>query len=334
MNNKHLFIGLHIPKTAGTTLLYILQKNLSKHSLHQTTSLIKNAKLGISFVEEMKYLDDISTIFGHEVDAKTICYFPNKSIYLFTFIREPISRLISYFNYSQRLFASQGRGEIHIEDFIKANRNQMCRFIINRFHDFLSLDDKKSLMPHEKAIKILQSFDFVGTTEHFDSSVELLLDDMNLSSYSYTGKKKNVAKKSVNILENNIDIDIDMIQSQNSEDYKLYEHFLYNLSNSNLDSKFVKNPFGFRKEQKKQCIDKMLAIKLDENQRLRYLYTKAAREYRNHHQLEKFIEEQKQVILRNALKLDCMLSCLDEKSTISTQPEFFNQVVEIVDKEN
>ena len=335
MNKKSVFIGLHIPKTAGTSLLSILQENLSKQSLHQTTSLIKNANLGVPFVEEMKYLDDITTIFGHEVDAKTICYFPNRRIYLFTFIREPISRLISHYKYQQRLLASQGREQISINNFIESNKNQICRFIVNRFHNFLSIDDKKNLRLHKKAIKILQSFDFVGTTEYFDSSVGFLLDDMgiDIEESSYVGKKKNITKKSSENLEK--DIDSSLLKSENKEDCKLYEFFIRDFENNHSNSEFIKNPLGFQKKQKMLQVNKMLTMKIDENKRLRYLYYKAANEYKNNHQLEKFIEEQKQLILRNALKLDCMISCLEEKSNVlSVKPKIHNKLADIIDKEN
>lgn len=334
MTNKTIYIGLHIPKTAGMTLLNLLEKKFPLGNLHQTTSLAKNAELGIPFIEEMANTENIESLFGHHVDAQTICYFPNREIYLYTFIREPISRLISHFYYHERLCKAQNRESLSLQEFADSNKNQMCKFIVNRFSVFLSKEELKSLSLHEKAIKILQTFDLVGSSDEFDEYLLLLLQDMKVEKEKDLVRK--IGKKNVNPHKNNKQLDLeentefkDILVKENGEDCKLYEYYqVYS-----KESKRLKNPFGFSEELKQSCVEKVLKEGVNKEQRLKSLYQKAANEYKNHGILKKVIGEQKQILLANALKLSLLIE-QDRQIQKTNTKDIYQRVKEIIEKYN
>ncbi len=319
MENKFVYIGLHIPKTAGTTLLSLLESKLPNGRFHQATNLVENAKQSIPFIEEMENTQSISAVFGHHVNAGTIHYFPQRKIYLYTFLREPIARLISHFHYQERLHKMQGRKSLSFREFSTTNCNQICRYIVNRFNIFLNKNDKKILVLHEQAIKILQAFDLVGYSEDFDKYLRLLLEDMNIDySDIQTVEKRNVTSHYENKLLDTKKISL--LERENEEDCKLYKYYmgkLLLLERQQAEKQLIKNPIGLDKKFKKECISQVMKHSFNEEERLRGVYKRAANEYKNKGILEEIIKKQKAILLKEALKIDCLRKEGLEKEKIS-----------------
>ncbi len=329
MKNKPIYIGLHIPKTAGATLLNLLESKLPNGTLHQTTNLVKNAKQGIPFIEEMEDTQNIFAVFGHYVNAGVIHYFPQRKVYLYTFLREPIARLVSHFHYQERLYKMQGRKPLSFREFSTINRNQICRYIVKRFNIFLNKNDKKKLALHEQAIKILQAFDLVGCSENFDKYLWLLLEDMKIDySDTQTVGKRNVASYNGN---KSLDIQqIHLLEKENEEDCKLYKYYMEKLllsQNKKSRKKLIKNPIGLDERFKSKCISKVMKQSFNKEERLRTAYRRAANQYRNDGVLEEVIKKQKTILLKEALKIDCLRK---EKSGKEETSDIYEKIKSLV----
>ena len=158
LNVENVFIGVHIPKTAGVTLIKILEKEFGFDKFQQTTNLQRNADLGIPFIEELHDTSNYKVLFGHQVDEKTLFQFFNRNIYLFTFIREPIQRILSQYRFCIGLGKRKNKKPVNFDGFYSGlQKNGMCNWIISRFPSFLD-DNDISLPLHQKAIKILRCF--------------------------------------------------------------------------------------------------------------------------------------------------------------------------------
>ena len=297
---RDIFIGPHIPKTAGSTLIDILEKKLSFHKFHQTTSLIKNANLEIPFIEEITNTNKFNVVFGHHVDEKILLHFPNRNKYLFTFIREPVKRIISQYCFNDRLRKVQGFNPVDFEKFYnKIQKNLICNWLVKRFPSFLD-DEDNSLPLHKKTIKILQSFKFVCCAEEFNSMIRRLLKDMKIDSQSLDLSPKN----STNYKDFEITYNFDRIKSENQEDLLLYIFF----GNARKDNPDSRNPLGFNPEYYQQSLSKLLNKPYDKTRRLRDCFSKAADEYKDYGKLEREIAKSKQKLLNETLKLEVLFS--------------------------
>ena len=297
---KKVFIGTHIPKTAGSTLIGVLEKEFGYGRFHQTTSLMKNANLEIPFIEEVINTDKFDVVFGHHVDEKILLHFLNRDIYLFTFIREPVQRIISQYYFSNQLRKDQNHKLVDFKDFYnRIPKNFMCHFIIKRFSLFLGNGDN-SLSLHKKAIRVLQSFKFVCHTEEFDSMIIHLLEDMKINS-------KNVAflrKNTTNYKEFEDRFDLDRIKSENKEDLLLYDFFC----NARKENLYSRNPLGFNLDYYQQSLSKLANKPYAQTQRLRYCFSKAAQEYQDYGKLEREVAKSRQKLLNEALKFEVLFS--------------------------
>lgn len=143
-------IFIHIYKCAGTTIRNTLAENYSilidNHNSEVIYSQTKNYNYPTYSGEDI--------IFGHFLYNKW--NFPN--IPMITFLRHPIERLISQYLYDIDLFGKEFK---HTKDGIikysEINKNLMTRFIGNK--------DK---------------MDFIGITEKFDESIEIMKKKYNL----------------------------------------------------------------------------------------------------------------------------------------------------------
>jgi hypothetical protein len=159
-----IFLGLHIPKCAGTTLLRRAMSRLPGHAVHQSTSHRTNFLQGnLSFLALARY-DHLRFVFGHSVHEEMIKRLPAPPI-LFTGLREPEARLRSYLGW-QRHLRDEGQPTETLEEALFKTRDPMCWFIINRFPTLAGT----SGTPAERAMNALRAFTycyFPDTLERF-----------------------------------------------------------------------------------------------------------------------------------------------------------------------
>ena len=162
----HTFVGLHIPKCAGTSFLHMAMESLPRHQVYQNTSIIMNWKDKQPEFSDIQDYQSLRIIWGHDIHEQMLHYVRNPI--LFTGMRDPVSRLISEARYQVDLKERQGM-QFDVFKWLLKQRNPMTWFIINRFPT-LADHNNKSLTPFDKAKKALSSFHHVYFTETFEKS--------------------------------------------------------------------------------------------------------------------------------------------------------------------
>jgi glycosyltransferase involved in cell wall biosynthesis len=157
-------ISIHIPKTAGRSLLNVFIQAYGEDGV-----LVVNRKLFRESRE--KGLQDIrnritsstKVIHGH-VHVSDILPLVDDypSAKLITFIREPMSRLLSHYRYELHIFEERGRisgiKTVPVDSFVNYATHEESRNLTHRFLSGISAD----------------KFFFIGRTEYFDYDVRTL----------------------------------------------------------------------------------------------------------------------------------------------------------------
>lgn len=160
-----VFLGLHIPKCAGTSVFSELEKNYND-KIYQSTSLINNIRNGKTDLLDNYPNMPFEGYFGHHFCDELLKLF-DKEPFLFTFVRNPTERALSHYKYINRMKKKLGQPEIDFEKFLE-NVSSMTSFILNRFPGLVDKCEAKS--PRwKKAASVLKKFDFVGDSSDLTS---------------------------------------------------------------------------------------------------------------------------------------------------------------------
>ena len=226
MNNIKIF--LHIPKTAGTTLNQILDREYkNKYSFYIE---IERKKLFEEFQSDLTN-KDINLLRGHfEFGIHLIVKSP---AYYLTFLRNPVDRVISEYYYilskSNHPYHAKLKNEkVNLDEFVKLynhiNNLQVKKISGTNFSQHF---DNIELTLYEESIletakrNLENYFPVVGLTEHFDESLLLLRKEFGWDWPYY--EKKNVTVKPKKFEEIPLSI-IEIIKEKNQLDIELYEY--------------------------------------------------------------------------------------------------------------
>ncbi|MFZ3102070.1 MAG: sulfotransferase family 2 domain-containing protein [Desulfitobacteriaceae bacterium] len=202
MNNKNVYVFLHIPKSAGMTFNRILESNFAENEIGSQVL----RKITISDDNERNKLLDYRYFGGHYFlsSIEGILNSIGVKPLLITMFRDPIKQFLSHYNYillvaKERHFAYKKLRDLSLEDFLKEEetrvwlRNYQTTWLTtdipfkrftNYYHedlDFtkiylkaLSEDRRSDAELFECAKSRLNRFDFVGVTENFNQGIQLL----------------------------------------------------------------------------------------------------------------------------------------------------------------
>mgnify|MGYP001816577853 FL=1 len=218
---KELFVGLHIHKTAGMTLLHQFKDQLGSDQYYSNSMYAVNYRHGEKELEErFPYgLNDIRVIFGHDVHQYMLTYFKERNVKLFTFLREPLDRIISWYCYHRKLFSRFGHEAPSFSQFYNDvfPQGTLCSLLTRAFPAFI---DSKNDPLYLQAISVLKKFYFVATLDDFSTKAPALCNDIGIVFHEKT--RKNVTNYK-NELKFENEIDFDYLKADNQDDIKLYE---------------------------------------------------------------------------------------------------------------
>jgi hypothetical protein len=237
---------LHIPKTAGSTMNYIIKKNYGSKAQeirwHWTAWLAKEkVKEKLESLKE----PDIELIHGHFVyGAHALRHQPQFKY--FTFVREPLAKAISGFQHVRRdkkatFHGSYKTGELAgylLDDRILENDNGLVRRI-SGFGDEVPYGSINQTHLDKAIQNIDDHFLGVGITERFDLSVTWF-KSMGIFKSVYYWKQNSARSKARDTVSEEV---LDRFRELNKWDVSLYSHCLSRFDSSTRNVSFSQNRF-------------------------------------------------------------------------------------------
>lgn len=227
---KKIILFRHISKTAGTTFKFILSNNFGSsycNSMAAKPSLITpNDKNILKF-----FYPRLKAIGGHNLSIEGD--FLSDKYFRITFIREPIARTISDFQYFCRRDEDIDKFILKFKTWINNPKNQ------NQQIKKIGLTDNFDL-----AIKnINNTYDFIGLTENFDRSLQILKQICPIKlNLKYNKKQISKNKELANRIKNSQEC-MNLIKQHNQLDIRLYDYVLENY----YERDYLKN-YSFNKD--------------------------------------------------------------------------------------
>lgn len=208
------FVGLHIHKTAGTSLLRYLEKHVPLR-LYGAYAL-RNYRLSELPLWASPVQTSRDIVWGHAI-YESFFYDFAKPIQLFTFLRDPVERIASWYSMLKRRNKLKTPDQT-LEAFALTHANSMSQMLVTRFP---SLSQDTTVPLHAQALAVLEKMCFVGFQAHYNEHLPLLLQLMRVPICPHTlGTRHNKAKK-IPVLEKS---EKRLLRDVNEQDYQLYQH--------------------------------------------------------------------------------------------------------------
>ena len=250
-------VFVQIPKTAETTFNFILSREYGKKRNCWAPS--NHVGAGFEFFNDLSdhKKNKINLVRGHMYYG--IHQFIDRPVHYISFLRDPISRIFSYYYHMQReaiVHSDKGgdwyetaRSGITLLDYIqqipdKLLDNDQVRRISGI--DFPYNGCKEEHLNIAKQ-RVLNNFKFIGVTEYFDESVLAIKNKLSWKKYPLY-VNENVNQK--NIINHESDKNtIQEIKLHNKYDQQLYDfaNKLFNERIQNFDENFNKQLAYYRK---------------------------------------------------------------------------------------
>lgn len=204
---------IHIKKTAGKTIKHIMRRELGLAHCDVKRWRRSDEFFDAADLRRLRHVyPRLKSIAGHSIkpysDLKE--FYPDLKYY--TFLREPVGRSISQYQYHMRMGRSvKGSFEEWIRD--------------PEYHN-LQVRAIAGAADLERALRLLKSdIDFVGLTERLDESLALMKRSLDLPDIDLSSGRVNAAKD--NSIRDRILADprrVALLREANELDLKLYEY--------------------------------------------------------------------------------------------------------------
>ncbi|MBE9190340.1 sulfotransferase family 2 domain-containing protein [Gloeocapsopsis crepidinum LEGE 06123] len=254
--NDASIIFLHIPKSAGSTLNTVINRQYRKEFIFSIYGFERSER-EVKTAEQFKALPEtrrrnIKLLRGH-IGFGLHKYLVQPSIYI-TLLRDPIKRVLSQYYYILRqpehpLYKELKTNNMSLQDYVISGidpnvNNGQTKALAGVKATTIKFGEVPITLLEDAQKNIQEHFAVVGLTEKFDESLILLQKVLGWKSLFYT--KKNVAKN-----QQSKDIsaaDMTLIQQYNELDIELYnfaEKYVENKMNQYKDS-FQKDLTAFK----------------------------------------------------------------------------------------
>lgn len=223
-------VFVHIPKTAGTTLNLIMERQYSSGKITSIHTPIENAAQ-ISRIQKLSpnQKQKIQLIKGHTF-LGWHKFLPQKCNY-FTILRNPVERFISnYFFLLKKKGHPLGqklvKQNVTLEDFVNwtGENNYQTRYLAKNIGE-KNLDIKNeecNRQTLELAKKNLQeNFTVVGTVEEFDKTLLILKNTFGWKNIYYKVRNRNKQRPASSLISQET---LDLIKEKNKLDLELYQY--------------------------------------------------------------------------------------------------------------
>jgi hypothetical protein len=207
-----MIISVHVPKTAGTTLLHYLQTHFNVFEDNEAWGYASLLKAMLKKSDLVKTYD---CIHGH-FPAMKYRFYPN-TIFI-TFVREPLERMVSHYYYWKKVYEIGNPGRDPYVDSLFKRDISLSDFV---FEEKL----KNQQWQYVRGIP-LSRYSFIGITDE-----KYLANDMNhlfneilrrplRNSVIERHNKTDYNKKSIS------NIDMEAFRKFHKKDYEIYEYAL------------------------------------------------------------------------------------------------------------
>jgi hypothetical protein len=204
-------IFMHIPKTSGTTFLYLLYKQYKYHT--EVLNLYHSKQLPQTGVSK-----EIKCIIGHHQFG--IHRGLNKPFNYVTFLRDPVDRVISDYFFTKKFH------NLDFESYLKLDNN-LKGYNPNEKQTRWAAGNNLADIELAKS-NLAKYFPIVGLTDMFDESLFLMKHQFGWGDISY--KKENVNQSRLKKQEISSEI-IKQIKKNNQLDLQLYKWAKKRLTN-------------------------------------------------------------------------------------------------------
>lgn len=212
-------IFLHIPKTGGTTFNSIIDSQYQPQEIFKINgSNIEESVCKFNQLSEQERAE-IKIFRGH-VHFGWHRYIRAPATYV-TFLRSPVSRVISNYRHICRTPAHYLYGEVKdmsLQDYVRSKINPYLYGGQVRFISGLESEPLSEEMLEIAKSNLKTHFSVVGLTEEFDQALTLAANLYKWRFPFYT--RKNVAHRSSKDISEDT---IELIRETNSLDFKLYQ---------------------------------------------------------------------------------------------------------------
>jgi hypothetical protein len=169
---------IHCPKTAGTTFFTLLSAHYPSEDIYRSqVGTLQDALQEHGWPIIARY-----RLMRAHYDTSITRYFPRRPVCV-TMIRDPVERIISYFEHVRRSpnhkhYRTVVEGKMTLEDFMDPPlaRSDTCNFQVRQLAGAIRGPAKE--MPGSVLLEMarvrLAEFAFFGITERFDDSLDLL----------------------------------------------------------------------------------------------------------------------------------------------------------------
>ena len=187
----------HVPKTGGTTLETILAKNYRLSDvLHLNAPEFKR----FPEILQLKKKPPRFICGHHPLHSPLYRHLPAAPVFHLTLLREPVSRVVSYYNYLRHKTdhpLHPQACDLNLTDFVKSGASpELNNGQARRFSGFLHQAPPDDQTLFETARDVLDNcFSLVGTTSCFDETLLLLHHFLGLSDIFY--QRRNQSPQSV-----------------------------------------------------------------------------------------------------------------------------------------